>query len=60
MLLMFVVASCNKDQSAVKKLDGSWQLSKINGNNVEADEVTKITFTKCKDTAPHFIAYSMA
>ena len=45
---MFVFASCNKDQSAVKKLDGSWQLSKINGNNVEADEVTKITFTKCK------------
>lgn len=48
LMLMFVVASCSKDQAAVKKLDGVWQLDKINGNAVDGDEVTKMTFSKCK------------
>ncbi len=48
LMLMFVVASCNKNQTAVKKLDGTWQLTHQNGNPVDADEITKMTFTKCK------------
>lgn len=48
MMLMFVVTSCNKNQSAVKKLDGQWQLTKQNGVAVDADDISKITFTECK------------
>lgn len=48
LMLMFVVASCNKNQAAVKKLDGTWQLTHENGQPVDADDIVKLTFTKCK------------
>lgn len=48
LMLMFVVASCNKDQRAVRILDGQWKLSRRNGNPVDANENVTITFTACK------------
>ena len=48
LMLMFFVSSCNKDQRAVRILDGTWQLTKINGNAVEANIIYKLSFTKCK------------
>lgn len=48
LMLMFIVAGCSKDQRAVKRLDGTWQLTEENGNAVDANEVSKITFSNCK------------
>lgn len=48
LMLMFVVAGCNKNQKAVKTLDGKWQLSKENGNTVSSDEIYQMTFSNCK------------
>jgi hypothetical protein len=45
---LFIVASCNKDQRAVKNLEGKWLLVKQNGQTVPADETTTITFSNCK------------
>jgi hypothetical protein len=46
--MFFVVASCNKDQRAVKNLEGKWLLVKENGQNVSATDTRTITFTNCK------------
>lgn len=43
-----VVISCNKNQSAVKKLDGTWTLKKIDGSDVPDSLQYTTTFTKCK------------
>lgn len=48
MMLMFVVASCSKDQRAVRILDGQWKLSRVNSNPVDADDNVTISFTACK------------
>jgi hypothetical protein len=48
LMLMFIVASCNKDQRAVKTLDGKWQQTKMNGNPIDADEIYTIEFKACK------------
>jgi len=48
LMLLFAVAGCNKDQKVVKTLDGKWQLSKLNGNAVPADEISQVTFSNCK------------
>jgi hypothetical protein len=48
LMLMFIIAGCSKDQKAVKTLDGVWQLTKLNGNSVDANLVYKLTFTECK------------
>jgi hypothetical protein len=48
MLLAFAVVSCNKDQRAVKRLDGKWKLSKYNGQTVPEAQAAVLTFSSCK------------
>ncbi|MFD1552069.1 hypothetical protein DNU06_00775 [Putridiphycobacter roseus] len=45
---VFTIASCNKNQKAVKNLDGSWKLVKVNGEAVEEDEAATYDFDNCK------------
>jgi hypothetical protein len=47
-LMLLVFAGCNKDQRAVRILDGSWQLTKENGAPVEFGYSEQITFSNCK------------
>jgi hypothetical protein len=48
LMLAFLAVSCNKNQQAVKKLDGQWKLSKYNGTAVPDAQATVLTFTSCK------------
>jgi hypothetical protein len=47
-LLAFAVVSFNKDQRAVKRLDGKWKLTKYNNQAVPEAQAAVITFTSCK------------
>jgi hypothetical protein len=47
MMLAFIV-SCNKDQQAVKRLDGQWKQTKFNNQPVPDANATTYTFTSCK------------
>ncbi len=47
-LVLFVAASCNKDQKAVKTLTGSWELVSQDGEAVPAEESLTYTFDDCK------------
>ncbi|MEX1001894.1 MAG: lipocalin family protein [Crocinitomicaceae bacterium] len=42
------VISCNKDQQAVKKLDGSWEEVSIDGTAVPDSSKGTLTFESCK------------
>ncbi|WP_027419043.1 hypothetical protein [Crocinitomix catalasitica] len=46
--LILIVAACNKDQKAVKTLDGSWELVKVDGEAIEAEDEVTYTFDNCK------------
>lgn len=50
MAVFMVLASCNKDQKAVKTLDGTWEVSTVNGFPVPASSEAyhKYTFSNCK------------
>jgi hypothetical protein len=48
LLLAFFAVSCNKDQQAVKKLDGKWKMSKFNGVAVPEAQAQVWTVTACK------------
>lgn len=48
MLLAFAVVSCNKDQRAVKRLDGKWKLTIYNGQTVPEAQASILTFSSCK------------
>ncbi len=48
LMLAFVAVSCNKDQQAVKKLEGKWKFSKQNGQVVPDAQATVMTFLNCK------------
>ncbi len=46
---LLVFASCNKNQKAVKTLDGSWELVSTDGVAVtDPDDVTTVTYSNCK------------
>lgn len=47
-MLLFVSVGCNKDQKAVKTLDGTWQLVSENGVPVEGTYVQKVAYSNCK------------
>jgi hypothetical protein len=46
---MLIFASCNKDQQAVKMLDGTWEVSTVNGFPVPSNSEVyhKYTFSNC-------------
>lgn len=49
--LSVAVVSCNKDQAAVKKLDGTWNVTsmKFDGQElISSDFTSTMTFSKCK------------
>lgn len=48
LMLIFVAVSCNKDQQAVRKLDGKWKLNKFNGLVVSPENMDIWTFNSCK------------
>ncbi len=48
LFMMFVAVSCNKDQQAVRKLDGKWKLNKFNGLIVAPENMDVWTFNACK------------
>lgn len=43
-----LLVSCNKDQSAVKKLDGSWKMVEQDGDAIPAEAQNTYNFTSCK------------
>ena len=45
--LMLLTVACNKNQQAVKKLDGTWKVMTIDGQDVSGDNTT-YTFNECK------------
>lgn len=49
-ILVVSIASCNKDQRAVKKLSGEWTLVKVAGFAVDAsgEETQTMNFNECK------------
>ncbi|MFD1552068.1 hypothetical protein DNU06_00780 [Putridiphycobacter roseus] len=46
--IAMVSVACNKDQNAVKKLDGKWLVKTIDGSVVGDDEAFTIRFDNCK------------
>lgn len=46
--IFLVLASCNKDQEAVKKLDGTWEEVSINGTAVPDSSKGSYNFENCK------------
>lgn len=51
---LLVLVSCNKDQQAVKMLDGSWEEVAINGDAVPDSSKGKYTFESCKLKSEEF------
>jgi len=47
-MLGLMIVSCNKDQKAVKMLDGKWKMTKFNNQVVPDANATTWTFTNCK------------
>ncbi len=47
-VMLIALTSCNKNQKAVKVLDGSWELIKINDNAIVAEDGETVTFSSCK------------
>ena len=45
---VLLAVSCNKNQKAVKNLDGSWNLTFQDGEKVEEDDKLIYTFDNCK------------
>ena len=56
-----ILVSCNKDQSAVKKLDGTWLLVEQDGSAIPDSSQISYTFTSCKlkseDYCPATLTY---
>lgn len=48
MVFLVAIASCNKDQRAVKRLNGEWNLVTVNGFNVPEGESQSLIFNECK------------
>ncbi|MBD3638616.1 MAG: hypothetical protein HUJ25_14780 [Crocinitomicaceae bacterium] len=47
-LTVLILFSCNKDQRAVKKLEGKWQEQTINGQTIADSSKSTVEFTNCK------------
>lgn len=47
-LTAVALVSCNKDQSAVKKLDGKWLLEKVDDTEISFDDAPVVTYDACK------------
>lgn len=47
---LLILTACDKDQNAVKMLDGTWELSTVNGFPIPANSEAyhKYTFSNCK------------
>ncbi len=43
-----IMASCNKNQKAVKMLDGTWEITKIDGSSFDPGSSITLNFSKCK------------
>lgn len=46
--VVFVLASCSKESKLNRKLDGKWNLTKVDGNALPSGSTSTITFTKDK------------
>jgi formate/nitrite transporter FocA (FNT family) len=54
--VVFVLASCSKESKLNRKLDGTWNLSKINGAALSSGFSQKITFTKDKKAGTYSVS----
>jgi uncharacterized protein (TIGR03066 family) len=58
--VVFVMASCSKESKLNRKLDGKWNLTKIDGNALPSGYTASITFTKDKKAGTYSSTYSFA
>ena len=56
--VVFVMASCSKESKLNRKLDGKWNLTKIDGNALPSGLSATITFTKDKKVGTYSSTYS--
>jgi hypothetical protein len=47
-LILFLALSCNKDQQAIKRLEGKWKQNKLNGQVVSEEQSSIWTISPCK------------
>mgnify|MGYP007077387048 CR=1 FL=1 len=57
-LIALVVVSCNKDQKAVKELEGTWEISKQDGQTVADSNKFTIKFEACKLKKDEWCSYT--
>jgi uncharacterized protein (TIGR03066 family) len=58
--VVFVMASCSKESKLNRKLDGKWNLTKVDGNALPSGYTSSITFTKDKKVGTYSASFTFA
>ncbi len=56
--VVFVFASCSKESKLNRKLDGKWNLTKLDGNALPSGYSSSITFTKDKKVGTYSTTFT--